>query len=583
MENGLHTLRDLFTARRIFRVPIYQRAYAWRERQIGELLADLDETPPEKAHFLGTLLFEKHGDTTPDETFEFVDVVDGQQRLTTLVVLAKVLADRMDALGESGDIIRESYVASYGRSRLQTVSYDDEFFHSFVLGNAEATEVQLDTPSKRRLLRARHFLESQLDDRDGPDVLELRSTLERARVLTYAVADKSEAALLFETTNDRGRPLNAIEKLKSFLMHRAYSANADSEPAIDRVQQRFSDIYRYADRLGGSAAEDRVLQYHYIAFEPWRASRASKPYSDPTASIKDRVNRCLMDREYDRVAEYIEGLSASLRDSFAAVCDLERPRFPEVLDLQALGFTANVWPLLLKTYRLDSGPQKERFRSVARQLETFTFRTYGVLGRRSNTGRSSLFGLARDFVGDWEGLSQELSELTETYGDQDDFYLALKQPGLFNEMPPKALRYLLWRYENHLRASQQPVEPPLPHDALSSRDGRLQLTVEHIAPQSGRSIVLDESGVQIERSADFYREYLHLLGNLVIDTRSSNASKGDRAFADKHSQHFDRSTFKSHRELTYFVEGESAWSAGSIESRSEKLYDYALLNAWSIK
>src|SRR5439155_19849466 len=79
-----------------FRVPSYQRPYVWRDEQIDELCEDIlfaVEHSPAKEYFLGSAVLQKTSSTRGRVTFACCDILDGQQRLTTLLLLMAVLRD----------------------------------------------------------------------------------------------------------------------------------------------------------------------------------------------------------------------------------------------------------------------------------------------------------------------------------------------------------------------------------------------------------------------------------------------------------------------------------------------------------
>ena len=84
MENGLKTIKELFDGTKIFRVPLYQRAYSWSDKQLTDFMEDIKNQRTNRTYFLGTILLEK-GKNEGD--FRTIDIVDGQQRLTTLLLL----------------------------------------------------------------------------------------------------------------------------------------------------------------------------------------------------------------------------------------------------------------------------------------------------------------------------------------------------------------------------------------------------------------------------------------------------------------------------------------------------------------
>ena len=92
----LMCLPDIFRGR-VFAVPDYQRAYAWDDKQVQELLNDLDHLLDDgvsHCHYTGTLVLSQ---VSAGEYGDEYQVVDGQQRLTTLVILLRMLADRLPA------------------------------------------------------------------------------------------------------------------------------------------------------------------------------------------------------------------------------------------------------------------------------------------------------------------------------------------------------------------------------------------------------------------------------------------------------------------------------------------------------
>ena len=136
MENGQKTLFELF-ASSTFTVPIYQRAYAWEERQCEDFLRDLAEHPqsnPLRRHFLGTVLLAAK---PPGDFRSRFDIVDGQQRLTTATIFAVAAIARIaddESLRSRAETFRLALLNGNGGERLfHTVLEDEGFLERFVL------------------------------------------------------------------------------------------------------------------------------------------------------------------------------------------------------------------------------------------------------------------------------------------------------------------------------------------------------------------------------------------------------------------------------------------------------------------
>lgn len=120
MENGQKKLSELFGGHKIFNIPDYQRAYAWDDtRQLPEFLEDIENQTLGRDYFLGTILFQEKG---KKGNFEWIDVVDGQQRITTTIIFMKALLSELkdkitdEEYEEAGlYMLEEAYIPPHSR------------------------------------------------------------------------------------------------------------------------------------------------------------------------------------------------------------------------------------------------------------------------------------------------------------------------------------------------------------------------------------------------------------------------------------------------------------------------------------
>jgi len=266
MENGQKAISDLFETRRIFNIPKYQRAYAWEEKQLQDFISDLDNQVLGRDYFFGTILLQVRDN---EGNFKIVDIVDGQQRLTTLSIFMRLLLDKLDSSEEDISILKETYVKYRNEYKLRILEYDQDFFRQCILEDHENAEKLITTPSQRRLLEAKNFFINVLKDRSVENLSELRQKIEGAKVLTYAVSNSADATLIFETTNDRGQDLTDLEKIKSFLMYKIYMVAEDPETYLESIQERFGEIYRDFEATIPYLTHDEefILRNHFITFE----------------------------------------------------------------------------------------------------------------------------------------------------------------------------------------------------------------------------------------------------------------------------------------------------------------------------
>lgn len=574
MENGLKNINDLFSGFSVFNIPKYQRAYAWGSRQWDDFLEDMENHSVKNKYFLGTILLQEND--ISDGDFKIIDVVDGQQRITTCIIFMKVLIDALKKkTKEKTRLLEDTYVQYDEEYRLRVIESDNDFFRSYIVGDTDGKEY-IRTPSQRRLYKAKQHFVTALQDMSPEVLIEYKNKLhKRTQVLTYAVGNPTEATLIFETTNDRGKSLTNLEKIKSFLMYKCYQAEKKNPDKLLRdIQNRFSEIYREFERVSDRIDEDTILRYHYVAFEPWKDK---KEYQNVVRSLKDRLNELIKNNKPQQAVALISDFSQSLKESYMNVVAILEDKNPAVRDLFVLDRMGNIFPLLLKTYKCDPSETKDNFYTTARLLETYCFRVYAIGQRRGFTGQSQLFTETRDFNGDFTKLQGWLRWLTGRYSWNSKFEEDLRYQYLYLEVPSRDLRYLFWKYENHLRQTRQPKWAKMSEEEIRTKSKKYQFTIEHIAPQSHDDAkVIAAREVFPRMTEKFQEDFLHTLGNLTIDPQSANSSKGNKGFEAKNSKYFVKAPLKIQNELEDFLPEAKRWNAEAVQERTDKIVKFAL-------
>jgi hypothetical protein len=251
LDSGRKDLFSLFT-NRAFGVPPYQRFYAWGEREWAEFLDDITNVPDDRNYFLGTLLFMSPaggGGMVDGDGNRVFHVVDGQQRLTTVVLFFNALRHTRP------DLIKPRYVRTFlvdddvGAYKFQTVQEDWPFLRALLDGGHLPPA---ETPSQKRLQDADVYFRKAFAQGEEAVLQRWLQTLSNSTVLVHAVDGYGEASMIFETVNDRGKRLTDLESLKSFLMHiigQTRPSPQAEQQAIDSLQGNFSAIYRMINRF----------------------------------------------------------------------------------------------------------------------------------------------------------------------------------------------------------------------------------------------------------------------------------------------------------------------------------------------
>jgi hypothetical protein len=305
--NNVFTIEKLF-ADRVFRVPDYQRGYAWEEQQLAEFIEDVELLPAGRDHYTGTVvLHDREGQETSclDEEgkhYTVSDLVDGQQRLTTIVLLLDAVRRemvRIESLAKLADGIRKSYVEvrdQAGQPMHKLVLNRDcrDYFARNVLGDQPGPEGP-SIQSHRRLTAARDFFAGYLADQRkklgaGYEcwLRGLRTkVVQHLKVTLYTVEDQAEVGVIFEVLNNRGKPLSELEKVKNYLLFLASKLNMPQHQLAGEVNRAWTHVFErlmQAD-LTSPDAEDQLLRSHWLmAYDHLRKNW------DGSKSIKARFN-----------------------------------------------------------------------------------------------------------------------------------------------------------------------------------------------------------------------------------------------------------------------------------------------------
>lgn len=595
--DGRTTLANLFLTNTL-RVPSFQRAYAWEpEPHLRDFLNDLRDHPAiaEKKYFFGTILLAEAKETSTP-LVRGVDIVDGQQRLTTtcvfVVTALEKLRDEERHKQSIGDWTETFIRKSGGRRKFKTIEEDDVFFERFILGDEGAQQQDYDTPSKHRLLKAKIYFREKLANLSADEVVRLLNVLCKSHILLYTVDTNAEATQIFELQNDRGKRLSDLEALKSFLMHKIYlHAGENTENDLNFIRQNFAAIYRASEQIENMLdplGEDQILAYHCIAFEHHLTlgDDATKGWRKPKLLIRKILEDAaeMNWRNGMGHVEWIKAFSSRLKDSFTYVLSIlnARSRIDSLGDLAALGRMATFWPLLIKCWKFDLSDKKSDFSSVVREMEKFAFRSE-VSGKRSDTGGPTLIALVSKFSGDFVDLKNRIAEMRAEWDISRLYPLNLHSEDFYHW--GGAATYLLWRYENHLRIQPGQQYPRLSWETIASPvNTAVRYAKDHIEPQDEANTTLTEQvkwddNDEQEQFRQFREVFLHRLGNLVLDTTSAGAARANNNFADRIA-HYQNSGFLSHGEIVSTfasdVDGKKVWDTNAIRKRHNALVEFAI-------
>ena len=547
------TLEKLL-ANRLFRIPHYQRAYSWQSEHRRDMFEDISKLKgnPKSSHFMATVVgFHRYGDTKEIgvDLFDVINVVDGQQRLTTLVLLLKAIERKLSCPQSSSDEkqhgrdLQNLLVKRDDASLilLQTNHDQSRYFANYLrFGQrppVKDAREEVPTLADRELLRAIHECERFVDKWNNPTEL-LRILKHKLTFIFHQIDDEAAVYTVFEVLNNRGLQVSSLDKLKSMLMSVAFEDNqGNADEHIAELHRIWGEIYGTIGLRQGLDIE--ALKFGATLKSP---SQISNPFSEEDA-VKSliraaststpkaiKVSNWLLD-----VIKAVNRIQVGMSHTRETVTKIAHAR------LLASAIILRKFP---------AGEEKE----LLNQWEKASFRIFGLCRKDARTGRGDYVKLAWNTVSaqlNADDISERMENLSEgTDHDIDSALGQIKNNDCYLKWT-NPLRYLLCRYEEYLAAQHGQIFRNEQWNRIWEKSAAH--SIEHILPQS-----TDPGGILV-----------HRLGNLLLLPPGLNSQLGNQEPEDKADAYIQTGLFCAD-EVAQTIR-EEGWGAEQIEEREQKI------------
>lgn len=535
------------------RVPPHQRSFSWTLAEFTDFWDDLQQSMErdESTYFFGPIILSAQSGREGPFT-----VIDGQQRLATTSILLASIRDVLKGMDDSerADQIQRDYLGSRDlrtRDVTPTLLLNEDDVDFFRRSVSEATE---DVPeprrqSNRRIREAREFFLKKLSEFEGEDREEKVNWLldwvgyvvDKAVVMLAVVPAESDAYVIFETLNARGRELAIADLLKNHLFGTARDSLNEVKIFWQLAEQRISDV------------DEQAIPGFLRHF--WNSQNELVREKDLYRAFRDEIqnqNHC------ERFAVKLEECSAvyaailNPRHSFWRELDSSVEKAFEVLfDFK---LEQNRPFLIAAMQELD----RAELDKVIRSLLPWSVRGLVVGGIGKGHAELTYSNAARAIRSNpamkAEQVLQYLSPIIPANTEFENSFATYSPPR------NKRSHYLLRTLEASISNETEPY--------LVVNPSREELTLEHILPQNPKP----QEWPRFE--PDQISEYAKRLGNLVLIPRRLNRLLGNKSFDEKHSIYTEADI-----EITKSVAEFGEWSPQAIEERQRKLARIAV-SAW---
>ena len=512
-----NTFRQLMGNGLSYRVPLFQRDYSWGPDEWDDLWQDivaLFDADPEPAHYLGYLVLQ----SADNRAF---DIIDGQQRMTTLSLLMLAAVSHLSDLATPDDPtdpqtlraqqLRASYVGYLDpvslvpRSKLTLNRHDDSFYQNYLVPLERLPQRGLNS-SEHLLRRAFSWFKERIEERaegDGTAVASfVDGAVDKLFFTVITVTDELNAFKVFETLNARGVRLSATDLLKNYLFSVVARGGAHKSE-ISSLERRWESIVG----LLGSESLPEFLRAYWNSRH--RLIRKADLFKAIRSVIDGRSKVFALVRDLDRQARAYSALRNPVDGSWTS---------EERASLSQLQMFSVRQPLALLLAAFDRFLEQDRtgFARLLRAVAVVSLRYNVICGRQSNEQESVYNRIAvaiSERRVDSPGAAVE--DLRPVYPEDAEFRAAFTDKTLrtTSSRNKKVARFVLFQLEQ--RASGTSV------DFESAR-----YDVEHVLP---------------ERPSDDWRRFddrqretsTYRLGNLTLLTAIDNRAAGNAGYCAK--------------------------------------------------
>ena len=482
-----------------FEIPEYQRPYAWTTDETGELLDDLvhamgnvEDVSDASPYFLGCIVIIKNGLQSQAQ------IVDGQQRITTLTILFCVLRE-LAAENDKSGIDRyvyepgDKYAGIQGHYRLAVRARDRAFFQANIQQRGklflafERPRASLSDSQSRMLQNAEYLTKEvgKLDERRRDTLMEF--LVQRCYLVVVSASDQNSAYRIFSVLNDRGLDLSPTDILKAEII--------GSLP--EAIRSRYTAIWEdIEENLGRERFRELFAHIRMISMKSRRHGTLQQDFQEHILKEEDRAN--FIDNELEPYADAYQTVTAASYQGAAGSEGINRYlRYLNRLD------NFDWIPPAMAFYRRNHRDPALLLRFV-RDLERLAYKMFVLranITQRIRRYRDVLHAIERE-----EELFAPSSPLQLSAAETADLLRALDGPIYTRARVSKTL---LLRLDSLLAEAGASYAHP-------------GITIEHVLPQNpGReSQWLKDFPDEAERM-----EWTHRLGNLVLLSRRKNVGR----------------------------------------------------------
>ncbi len=539
-----NTFRQLMGNGLLYRVPPFQRDYSWAADEWDDLWQDIRALPggkEEAAHYMGYLVLQ----SSDNKNF---DIIDGQQRITTLSVLVLAAISHLTTMADDRSVddkraeqLRSSYIGYLDpvtlipRSKLTLNRHNDGFYQNYLVPLEHLPQRGLNA-SEHLLRKAFHWFKDRIKSDVGTQGEDIARFIDQIVDLVFftviTVTDELNAFKVFETLNARGVRLSATDLLKNYLF-----SVVSNEGAHDTELKKLEERWEAIVGLLGSESFPEFLRIFWNSRN--KLVRKTHLFKTIRRAISTKKSAFGLIRNLDKNAR----VYAALRNPLDSGWDPD-----ESSHLKQLQMFNVRQPLALLMSVFDHFGDQDRsgFKSVLRAITVISFRYNVICSMPGNEQERVYNDIAQRLAGNkLRSAKDVVSALMPTYPEDRFFKAAFAEKELrtTNNRNKKVVRYILFEIERHISGEHFDFD-----DAGYS--------IEHILPEN------PEEGWELFDGQQ-HDKFVYQLGNMTLLSAKDNRDLGNVPYPVKRSV-YSKSGFLITKRIS---DKYDEWTPEKIQSR----------------
>lgn len=540
---------DLFEKFDYIKVPDYQRAYSWEEKQIEQFLLDIKEyLDKDINYYIGHFLFEKNKD---NEKIGYI--IDGQQRLTTIIIFLSSAFEKIKKLN-NGELsaeelnIYKSIIENNGEIKFSTVDYDNKLFKERVIYREKGV-VKPDTQSQSRILEAVKYFNKKLEKETIENLINMVKIIINASCTLNEVLNQSEAVQMFIYQNDRGKHPTDLEIIKSLFMYNIHDCSDNKINDLNYIKEKFETIYKNISYIEKLVNENDVLRITLKTY-----------YKDLNESNIDRIKEDINDKVSKEKLDFIKSFTEELENNFQYLkyfLDDEKNNL-YIHSIINLGINIDIYPFIVGIYRFEINEDDKK--KLIESLENLLIRMKIIGSRAYVTYR--IGEPYKNFLeeGDITSIIDIINEMKISTNYwwvhwNNDKLIASVENGVNGNIA----KFILWKYENSFGDR-----------SFEFRYDKEKINLEHIAPQTEPDTKPHGYG---DYNDEEFTNLIYCLGNLILLSEKHNKSIGNTTFYEKYKTY---TYLKQQEEIRNMVSENGTWGKSMIKKRKKKIVDFVM-------